>query len=746
MRPAGLRALAAICAPAAVIAVGLLSPSTAAAEENAPEPDPISAASTLTGVTPSVLTPDSDGLTLTGTVRNTGDAPLQEVRAMIRLSGNRVESRSEIREIGTDEELYWGSRPGDGLDDVADTLEPGQGETFTVTITNEQLGFDTSGVYVVGIDILASPPGSGDRERVTTSRTVVPWIESPDELPAVPVAMLWPLAARPALLPDDTLTDETLAEQLGADQPLSAVLEAAADAPVTWAVDPDLLDTVSVLADGYRVVSPEGPIDGTQANADAALAWRERFDEVTQDHDVWMMPYALPDVGALEEHDPPLATELTQQSLAAADAAAERLPSATGGVAWLDDGSVTDEVLTTLADAGARTVVVPSGAVQPTDDADADAEDDGGSGGDGEGGALGEITAGDHTLRVVSADAGLSSAIADAAAHDDPTAGAADLQQRWIAETAMVALAAAGDDTEPPLLVAAPPVRWRPADPIPQSLVAAWTSSTWVEPVGLTDRIDTVDAPEVSAAPSEGTTVLPEANVAATAQLRDDATQYATLLADPEDVTTALDHATLRSASTGWRDRPDTGVSYARGIGDGLTRRVEQVSINVPESVTLSSRTGSFPLTVTNELPEAVNVRLEVQSENPDRLRISEVETQEMGPGEQKLVEVTAQAAANGRVPIEVQLTTDDGRPIGHPVATVVNATEYGTIGWVIVGGAGALFLGAIVRRTLRNRRPRRRPRRGSEPPEPPAPSAPSAGGVLDELPAEARPTQEAAR
>lgn len=728
MRLTGLRALAATCAPAVVLAVGLLTPGTAAAEETAPEAAGLAAESTLTGVSPGVLTPDDDGLTFTGTVRNTGDQPMENVRAMVRLSGNRVESRSEIREIGTNEELYWGSRPGDGLDEMADTLEPGQAETFTVTITNEQLGFDRSGVYVVGIDILASLPGSDKRERVTTSRTVVPWIRNPDELPPVPVAMLWPLAAQPSLLPEGTLTDESLAEDLAAGQPLTSVLEAGTEAPVTWAVDPDLLATVDTMAEGYEVTSPDGTIEGSQANADAALAWQERFDEIAQDRDVWMLPYALPDVGALEEHDPSLASDLTRQSLAAADAAADELP-ATPGVAWLDGGSVTDDVLTMLADAGARTVVVPSGAVRPADAGDKDGD-----------AALGEIAAGEHTVRVVTADAGLSSAIADAV-RGEPDAGAVDVQQRWIAETAMVALAAVRDDTEPPLLVAAPPLRWRPSDPIPQSLVGAWTTTTWIEPVALTDRVDAGEAPEVSPTPSEGTTFLPEANVAATAALRDDATQYTTLLADPEDVTTALDNATLRSASTGWRDDPDAGVSYAQGITERLSRSLGRVSITVPESVTLSSRTGSFPLTVTNELQEPVNIRLEVQSENPDRLRVSEVETQQMGPGEQKLVEVTAEAAANGRVPIEVQLTTDDGRPIGNPVPTVVNATEYGTIGWVIVGGAGALFLGAIVRRTLRNGRPRRRRRRRSEPPAPGG-----AGGILGELPVEARPTQEAAR
>ncbi|PZF83703.1 DUF6049 family protein [Jiangella anatolica] len=727
MRLTGLRALAAVSAPAAVAAVGLLAPGTAAAEEAAPEN--VTAESALTAVEPGVLTPSDDVLTLTGTVRNTGDAPLANVQALPRFSGNRIEARTEIRDIGTDEELYWGARYDDGYDPVDDLLEPGETGTFTVRLSTELLESDPAGVYAVGVDILASPPDSGERVRVTTSRTVVPWVESTDELPAVPVAMLWPLAARPSLLPDGTVTDEALPEQLAAGQPLSAVLEAGADAPVTWAVDPDLLDTAAILAEGYQVASPDGPIDGTQANADAARTWRERFDQVTQDNDVWMLPYAVPDAGALTKHDRSLAAELTEQSLTASGAAAEALPSATSGVAWLDGASVTDDVLTTLADAGAETVVVPSGSVEPVD------ED--------ESGALGRIAVGDRTLRVVAADGGLSSAIADAVAADDPAVGAAGLRQRWIAETAMVALAAADEDTEPPLLVAAPPLRWRPADSLPQSLVGTWTTTSWIEPVDLAGQQGAGEAPEVVAMPSGDGALLPEANVAATARLSDDAAQYTTLLAEPDDVGATLGQATLRAASTGWRDDPDGGVAYAGGIADQLTGLLGRVSINAPESVTLSSRAGSFPLTVTNELPEAVDVRLQVRADNPDRLRISEVETQEMAAGEQKLVEVTAEAVANGRVPIEVQLTTADGRPIGPPVSTVVNATEYGTIGWVIVGGAGALFLAAIVRKTMRNRRPRRRRRRGSE--LPPAP--PGVGSILDDRPpAEARPTQEAAR
>lgn len=751
MRRPGLRLLAAITAPVAVGAV-LLAPSVAmAAPAAAPaglpaesEPAPsegMAAENEFTQVSPTLLTPEDAALTLSGTLRNTGDVPLVNVLALPRFSRIPLEQRSDVAQVPVDPEVRPGGRFDEVFETVADVLEPGETRTYTLTVPAELLSFDQAGVYTVGVDIRAERPDDDTRVTVVGTRTVVPYVSSADDLPAVPVGMLWPVAARPAMLPDGTLLDESPAEQLAPGGPLSALLEADADAPVTWVVDPDLLDTVAQMADGYRVASPSGPVDGAQAGSDAAREWEQRFATVTQGRDVWMLPYAQPDFAALEEHDPPLAGQLAQQSLAAAEAVAARHPSGTAGVAWLDGGSVTDGVLTNLAEAGAETVIAPA-EVLPSDDENA--------------GALGDLPAGDRDLRSIGTDAGLSRALAGAVGTDDPTAGAVALRQQWVAETAMVALAAARNDTEPELLVAAPPMHWRPDDQLVRDIVETWTSTPWIEPVDLTDTARAPEqAPRVTPSPGENTTMLPEASVDATARLREDATRYNSLLADPTDVSEPLTLATLRSASTGWRPDPDTAIAYARAVTAELSTRFRQVSVTVPESVTLSSRAGSFPLTVSNELPEAVNVRLEVQSDNPDRLRISEVPTQEMGPGEQRLVEVTAEAAANGRVPIQVQLTTDDGRPIGPPVPTVVNATEYGTIGWLIVGTAGILFAAAILRRMLRSRKARRRRRNGSAPDGPSSPAEPAlpsrpldprVDGALPDLPTEARPTQEAAR
>src|SRR5690606_2310375 len=139
-------------------------------------------------------------------------------------------------------------------------------------------------------------------------------------------------------------------------------------------------------------------------------------------------------------------------------------------------------------------------------------------------------------------------------------------------------------------------------------------------------------------------------------------------------------------------------------ILDDISAQAARVTVTVPDSVTLSGNTGVFPLTVINDLDEPVNVALEIKSANVDRLRIEPVAVREVPAGERVYIDVTAQAAANGKVPIDVQLIAADGSPIGPSRQTVVNATDYGTIGWVIVAVAGVLFAGAIVRKALRDR------------------------------------------
>lgn len=719
--------LRALCA--AVFVASLLSgAAAAAAAPTTPAADPAdvpegpAVTSALHSLAPSVLTPDADELVLTGTVHNTGNETVRNVQVLPRFSRVALDSRSDIGRVPTDDTLNWGARHSDVFELTADTLAPGETRDFALRVPTELLDFGATGVYVVGIDVMASPADNDTRIRADTSRTVVPWLAADEDMPAIPVSMVWPVASRPATMPDGTLLDNSLATQIGPGEPLSTIVDTARDAPVTWVIDPDTVNTVDDMADGYRMAAPSGPVEGSQADTDAAGSWRAALRQATAGSDVVLLPYADPDVQALAS-EPELADTVTERAVAASSQATTAL-GARSTLAWLDAASVTDDSLDTLARTGAEAVLVPGHAVTPRSR---------------QAGAT--LVAGDRSLDALVTDIGLSDAIADAANAADPQAGALTLRQRWFAETAMIALAA---DGQVPPVVAAPPLRWHPEPATAQAVIDTWTSVPWIQPITLDEAQNRSSAPQVTPDPDQGANVLPEANVAAAAELNEQAARYTGLLADAEESDRNLALATVRASSAAWRDDPAAGVAYARSITEELAANLGEVSVTVPESVTLSSRNGTFPLTVTNDLPQAVTIDLDITSTNVDRLRVDDVTEKLIEPGERALVEVTAQASANGKVPIDVQLTTGNGAAIGPARPTVVNATDYGTFGWIIVVAAGALFAAAVVRRTLRGRRPSAEDDDGDHPGEDEPGTAAGRSGDEEDGPAEPAAGQDA--
>jgi uncharacterized membrane protein len=108
---------------------------------------------------------------------------------------------------------------------------------------------------------------------------------------------------------------------------------------------------------------------------------------------------------------------------------------------------------------------------------------------------------------------------------------------------------------------------------------------------------------------------------------------------------------------------------------------------------------------VTNDLDRPVLVDLELTPANPDRLRIEAVESLRVEAGEKAAVDVRAEAAANGTVPVVVRLSTTTDEPLGRAQQLRVVATDYGTIGWVVVGLGVLVLIAATVTRVAR--RPR---------------------------------------
>jgi hypothetical protein len=671
------------------IAAGLLTAPAARAQDTTDADAEPAVRAFLHTVEPAVPEP-GDTLVLAGTVENTGDEPLHDIQALLRYSRIPLTDRADVRTVPTDQRVAWGQRHIDYFDPLADTLSPGQAADYRLEVPVDAMDFGAPGVYAVGVDIRVDGDSPGDRLTVDTSRTVIPWLAGADPLPEIPVALLWPLAAPPSLLPSGALSGEGLADQISPDGSLSTLVDAPGDTPVSWVVDPDLLGTAETMTDGYEVTGADGSTSEGRGAADA-VAWGEAFAIATEGDQPSILPYANPDVQAVARVDPAAASDTARQATARTrEWLSERPTIGRAGLAW-PAGGIADEVtLSALASAGARTVVLSADSVRPLTES-----------------PVVRVAAGDRELDAVLVDAGLEAMIGDALTAADPAASALRLRQGWLAETALLGLEAQAADDRPPPLVAAAPFGWRPDASLARALIDVWTTTPWIAATSLATIDAAAEPAVVNPRPgSDAAGELSAAYLASVAELQDQTAHYEALVAEPDPLTDQLEFAGLRALASIWRDDPEAGVAYTRLATAEVRDRLAQVSVHVPESVTLSSSKGGFPLTVSNGLDRTVVVQLELTAAIPDRITVEEVPPQPVEAGENASVDVIAEAAANGKVPVTVQLTASDGAPLGPAQRMIVNATDYGTIGWFVVGAAALLFIVAAVIRVLRRRRP----------------------------------------
>jgi hypothetical protein len=113
-------------------------------------------------------------------------------------------------------------------------------------------------------------------------------------------------------------------------------------------------------------------------------------------------------------------------------------------------------------------------------------------------------------------------------------------------------------------------------------------------------------------------------------------------------------------------------------------------------------------LTVRNDLPIAVQVRLQVSARGTRGLSIDDIGLKTLAPGERTVLQVPTKVHQSGGFAVSAQLTAPDGAPLGNRVQLQVKSTAYGSISLLITFGAagllGLLFLRRLVHFILRRR------------------------------------------
>lgn len=638
----------------------------------------------LTSLTPAIGTPGAR-LRATGVLKVIGALTLTEIEVRLRISRTRLNSRGELTAVAAGR---TSSRDGDivARQDLRGQLTSGQQATFDVAVKLDDVEtLQEFGVHVLNVEVVArSREGIG---RAAIVRTFLPWVPKRRDFKPAGFAWLWPLVAPPAQLANGRYVDDTLSGEMATDGRLGRITAAGSrlgqQMPLTWVVDPALLETAADMSDGYtvRAEDPGQPaMDGT--GAATAQQWLDQVRSATRLGDVATLPYADPDVVALRRGG------LTSDLLAArgrGDAMAAELldRDVVTDLAWPADGYADRPTLRTLRSGGTQAVVLDASAI-PTELALPFTP-------------TGRVDIGTRAGRVTGLlyDPVLTATLAAAA---QPLLAA----QRFVAETAMITAELPGIGRERTILIA-PPRNWSPPPELLNRIVTASLQAPWLSPVSVADlrasKPPEIDRKALTYPRSIRRRELPVAYLDAVRGLHTSIATFSAVLTEPDTIVPPLDAAVFRLESTWWRTHDDRlgRLTGTRGYVLELRDRVQVL----PGSYTFGSKSGTIPLTVSNGLTQAVSVRIGL-TPSPPRLEVGTT-GQVRIPAESKVqVEVPATAIANGPVVIRTALLTPAGDQYGQPVQLRIQVTQYGTVALGITAVAAAVLFAAAGYRLFR--------------------------------------------
>jgi len=691
----------------------------------------------MSGLTPIAPQP-GDVVRINGTLHNDSATPVTELSVQFRYRSRAIGSRSEF------DDYAIGSRTGLGGQfgplplppEVASTatytlrsrtLAAGATERFSLSVPADDLHLpgDTWQVYEIGVGVSGLTPVGFDT--VGGLRTFLPW--APVGVPGVgqqtQVAWVWPLVDRPHRTVGDTWADDALAGQITSGGRLANLLAAGQAAqdlhpappprkrkhrkvkpvvpttsvPVTWAVDPLLVEDVSKMAAGYKVGTGRSAKPGSLSREQAS-AWLSALTTAARKSEILALPYADPDVVAAARAG--LGSEVQVAINSGTTLLSQTLGTTPVVYSWPPTGFADQHTVDTLFAARVSTIVLDGSALPPVTPPSYTP------------GAHATLRSRDGNLDALLTDSGLSTVVGIGAS--DPSKGPLAVQ-RFLAETLMV-------QAERPnlqrTLVIAPDRRWAPAAGYATSLLSDTGKVPWIAPVPLSAALAAPQDTVVARAPliyppTARHAELSRSYLAQVAALKGRTDTFASILATPGDQHARVyDDAVLRALSSGWRGQQALASKFLGDATAQLNATMRKVHIaSLPNSfVTLTSHSGTVPITVSNELDTPVSVVVGISSQH---LTVSGGgrKQQTIAPHRQIAVDVRAEARTSGVFSLDVALLTPTGRTY-ETEQLFVRSTAYGSVAILITAGATGVLLIAVIIRLVRRAAAARRPAPGT--------------------------------
>jgi hypothetical protein len=707
--PRPLRALPAVVTAAALLSAATTVPPVAAAAVGAAQPaaagvqaqDPLQIS--IAELSPSVI-PKRGVITVAGRVTNLSEETWTDLRVYPFASEEPIGGEAELAKAAeSPADAVVGRRilTEGAYDDIPD-LAPGESATYRIRLKRGVLGqtiVGIPGVYWFGVHVIKD----GDVVAAGRARTFLPLVP-PRTQKSVKTVLVVPLRRPIEYDAEGRLADiEAWSKNFAANGRLRQIIdlaESAPDFPVSWLVDPALLDAVERLADGNpeRDLSPnlpppgeepgeteeptpsEGADEGSDEESSKALqdlgtaaeAFLTKATAILKDGDVLALPYGDIDVAAAVSRDPELLTEarkIATESFVAREIAAQ--PAVAPVTGFLSAGGIT-------AQEAATSILVSDQMLRGSHDSDT------------------PTTLLASGRRVVLSDSGTSSG----GPGPESGSGALAMRQRILADAATRVLS---DSIQP--LVVSLPAHWRPGP--------TWSS--------FSQGLD--DVPWLSLEPLSNAEATPPTRIAASRLVYPD-NHFDRELRTPSfdsarELVAAgntLDRVLTRNdlvggeitrqalTSLGYGARADTlsARQAAERATGWIDSQLGKVVVEAPVSVTMSSEKGRFSANLVNNLDQPVTVRVEAHTDSPGTMEIKGPRSIELDAGAQRTVPLDATSTKVGVHTVQLVVTDVEGTRLGSSDEMPIRAGQLGKTIWMILAGGGVLLFGAIAIRLVR--------------------------------------------
>jgi hypothetical protein len=688
-------------APAtAIVLAALLSalPAPAGAAPRAAAPaDPTGIAVMIDALEPRDVRPGS-ALVVTAVLRNTAREATGPLAVRLR-RGPVLDTRGELQAADTDAPP---TQSGSGLPlRLPEGLAAGRAVRVTYRTSAAELGLSTLGVYPLALSVQDSSDGT----ELGRARTQLPFFPTGIDVSATRIALLWPLLDRPHRLTGDgdertpaVFLDDGLGASVRRGGRLDSLLAAAERTPasvrLTLLIDPETIDELDRMTRGYRVAAGPRPVPG--AGGAAAAAWLARLRRLAPRHLVVAVPYADPDLVALERGGEPAPARVQQPD---ADAVARVLGVAPNTkVAWPPDGLLTDTVLDEVVAQGASAVVLDPSALPGGPPADSGRTPSGASPLPALGGQAVALVPDPVVQRLLAAGG---------RQHNGLAGGPRIAEQRLVAELAMITAEAPSSSRT---LVLAPPRRWDPPAGYAAALVADVGRLPWLASVDALQAAATTEPVDRGPLVYPGGAQrleIPAAQVQQLTAVQGLVADFRGALsnADANALLSPYGDALRRAGSSAWRGEPAAGAAYVARLRRQIAGLRGRVSISLPATgdYTLASTDSELPLTLQNGLDVPVNVRVRLDA--PPGFSTGDAGVIQIPAGGKRSVRVPTSVQRTGTFAVTGRVTSPAGGDLGRTVTLSVRSTAYGGLALGITGLAFAVLVGAVLVRLVRRLR-----------------------------------------